>query len=177
MGVAISICSSASCNRSHICLQWYIRSVVIIPILHLQLNTSIVDIEQPDDRNTQNVHSNSTRQSLKLNNQMIETHKMYIDYVITIISTSNFYISKTSVSTSISPMTCQMPPCHSAPRGDHSSTCLYPTVMPSTCRHTTRTGPDRGRIGGSGAWGLVGSCDGVLGEGVTDFIGDNKVDF
>jgi hypothetical protein len=177
IGVAISICSSASCNRSYMCLQWSIRLVVIIPILHLQFSTSIVEIEQPNDRNTQNVHSNSTCQSLKLNNQMIKTHKMYIDYVITMISTSNFYVSKTtgeatlkhvgadapiiflefsvnylvftsnappkpnylhppprptlaaplhfalasplsktSVSTSISPMTRQMPLCHSAPR-------------------------------------------------------------
>jgi hypothetical protein len=30
----------------------------------------------------------------------METHKRYIDYVITMISTSGFYISKISVSTS-----------------------------------------------------------------------------
>jgi hypothetical protein len=30
---------------------------------------------------------------------MIETHKMHIDYAITIISASSFYISNTSVST------------------------------------------------------------------------------
>jgi hypothetical protein len=77
---------------------------------------SIFEIEQPDDRNTQDVHSTSTCQPLKLNNQMIQTHKMYIYNVITMISASNFYVSKTSVSTSISPTTHQMPPCHSAPR-------------------------------------------------------------
>jgi hypothetical protein len=32
---------------------------------------------------------------------MIQTHKIYIDYVITMISASNFYISKTSVSISL----------------------------------------------------------------------------
>jgi hypothetical protein len=160
---------------------------------------------------------------------------MYIDYVITTISTSNFYVSKTtgeatlkhvgadaptiflefsvnylvftsnappkpnylhppprptlaaplhfalasllsktSVSTSISPMTRQMPLCHSAPRAHRSSTCLCPAMKPSTCRHTTRTGPDRGRIGGSGARGLVGSGDSVPGEGGTDFIVTTK---
>jgi hypothetical protein len=33
-------------------------------------------------------------------NQMIETHKIHIDYAITIISASSFYVSNTSVSTS-----------------------------------------------------------------------------
>jgi hypothetical protein len=28
----------------------------------------------------------------------VETHKRYLDYVITLISTSSFYVSKTSVS-------------------------------------------------------------------------------
>jgi hypothetical protein len=31
---------------------------------------------------------------------MMETHKVYIDYVITIISALDFYVSNTSVSTS-----------------------------------------------------------------------------
>jgi hypothetical protein len=76
-------CLSASCNRSHIWLQWFNQLVVIIPIVQLQLNVTIFEIEQrsplqPDDRNTQK----------------------YTDYVITMISTSSFYVSKSSVSTS-----------------------------------------------------------------------------
>jgi hypothetical protein len=31
---------------------------------------------------------------------MIKTHKLYIDYVITIISASDFYVTNTSISTS-----------------------------------------------------------------------------
>jgi hypothetical protein len=154
---------------------------------------------------------------------------MYIDYVITMISTSNFYVSKTTgeatlkhvgadapiiflefsvnylVFTSNAPPkpnylhppsqtnSCCTPPfCSSFATVQNisfnidltndppnatvplSTTCLCPEMKPLTCRHTTRTRPDRGQIGGSGARGLVGSGDNVPGEGGTDFIVTTK---
>jgi hypothetical protein len=116
---------------------------------------STFEIEQPDDRNTQNVHIQCNYNDLSI--QFLR------------IQNINFNIDLTN-----DPPNATMPLSTARPR---SSTCLCPAAKPSACRHTTRTGPDQGRIGGSGAQGLAGSGDGVLGEGDTDFIGDDEEDF
>jgi hypothetical protein len=103
-------------------------------------------------------------------NQIMETHKRYIDYVITVISTSSFYVSKTSVSpdvdlittdaTSSLPSSLSRPLPLSAPHHH-----IGMQLMPLPClRHDTRS-----RISSGSMWVVhtrFGRGGGGLGGGV-----------